>query len=126
LAIINAKTGRIERTIHAPVTGTQPSPEPASLAPNRREIAFVECHDPNCYSTSVDLISLRGRLLRRIRGGAHTPTWTPEGDLLYACCQQAGIHGWTSRIMFAPTGGSSPVRAVTPISLSADKPVWLG
>jgi WD40-like Beta Propeller Repeat len=124
LAIISAKTGRIERVIAVPARGTRLGPERPALAPNRREIAYVECDSANCSSASVDLITLRGRLLRRIRG-AHTPAWSPRGDLLYACCQQAGIRGNKSRIMFASANGG-PARAITPSSLSADQPQWLG
>jgi hypothetical protein len=75
-----------------------------ALSPNGREIASVECDNADCSFASVDLITLRGHLLRRIRG-AHTPAWLPRGDLVYACCQQAGIRGNTSRIMLAPPRG---------------------
>src|SRR5207344_3454116 len=50
LAIISAQTGRIERRIDAPVKGTQPASEPPVLAPNRREIAYVECDNGDCSS----------------------------------------------------------------------------
>jgi len=124
LAIISAETGKTERTIELPVRGTQPAPDPPALAPDGREIAYVECDNADCSFSSVDLISLKGRLLRHIRGG-HTPSWTPGGDLLYACCGQAGIHGQQSRIMFAPRGGG-PAKPITPPSISADDPRWLG
>ena len=125
-AIINSHDGRVRREI-LPILkflGTQPPNAPAALSPNRRELAYAECDNGDCSSTSVVLITLRGRLIQKIRG-ASDPAWSPQGDLLYSCCQQAGIKGDTSRIMFAPAHGGA-TRAITPRTLSADQPQWLG
>jgi WD40 repeat protein len=125
LAIISSQTGRTQRQIRLPYAGSQPAADPATLSPSRRAIAYVECDNSDCSSTSVDLITLRGRLIRRIRG-ASSPAWSAQGDLLlYACCEQPGIRGNTSQIFFAPAGGG-PGRAITPISLSGGEPVWFG
>jgi Tol biopolymer transport system component len=124
LAIISATTGRIERRIRLPRVGTQAASEAPALAPDHREIAYVECNNGDCSLTAVDLITLAGKLIKRIPG-AHTPSWTPKGILLYACCQQAGIRGNTSEIVMAPAQNGHP-RAVTPDSFSADDPQWLG
>jgi hypothetical protein len=70
----------------------------------------------------VDVITLNGKLLGRIRG-AHTPDWTPTGGLLYACCGQAGLRAQTSRIYLAPPDGR---HARSPPTISADYPHWLG
>jgi TolB protein len=124
LAIISPTTGRTERLIPLPKRGTQAADESPALAPNHREIAYVECDNGDCSSTSVDLITLHGTLLERIPG-AHTPAWTPTGNLLYACCQQAGIRGDTSEIVM--TGAENGhARAITPTPFSADDPHWLG
>jgi WD40-like Beta Propeller Repeat len=122
LAVVSARTGRPLRLIRLPNKGTQPGDGP-KLSPNGREIAVGECNNADCSFESVDVITLAGKLLRRIRG-AHTPDWTPSSGLLYACCQQAGIRGETSRIIYATPRGSR--RPVTPVSLSADQPHWLG
>jgi Tol biopolymer transport system component len=124
LAIISATTGRTDRLIPLPRVGTQAASDTPALAPNRREIAYVECDSADCDSTSVDLITLAGKLIKRIQG-AHTPTWTPQGNLLYACCEQAGLLGDTSEIVMAPAQHGEP-RAITPDSFSADDPQWLG
>jgi Tol biopolymer transport system component len=124
LAIISATTGKVERLITLPRAGTQPAPEPAALAPSGRELAYVECDNEDCSSASVDVITMRGELLRRIVG-AHTPAWTPQGNLLYACCQQAGISGNTSVIVMTPAQRGK-ARTLTATRFSADYPRWLG
>jgi len=55
---------------------------------------------------------------------AHTPDWAPTGALMYACCEQAGIQGNVSRIYIL--GGNGRPRAITPATISADQPHWLG
>jgi Tol biopolymer transport system component len=124
LAIISATNGRTERLIRVPRKGTQSAPDAPALAPNHREIAYVECDNGDCSSTSVDLITLTGKLIERIPG-AHAPSWTPQGKLLYACCQQAGIRGNTSEIVL-DHAQHGQARTITPSSLSADQPAWLG
>lgn len=124
LAIISATTGTVERLIPLPRAGTQPAPDPAAVAPSGRELAYVECDNEDCSSTSVDLITTRGKLLRRMVG-AHTPAWAPQGNLLYACCQQAGISGNTSVIVMTPAQNGK-ARTITPTRFSADDPQWLG
>jgi Tol biopolymer transport system component len=123
LAIANARTGRPVRLIRLPNKGTQPGDGPR-LSPDGRKIAVGECDNADCSFESVDVITLAGKLLRRIVG-AHSPNWAPNGALLYACCQQAGLRGETSRIIYAPPSGATP-RPITPLAFSADQPQWLG
>jgi len=122
--VINARTGEVVQHIPAPRAGTQPAAQPPALSPNRRELAYTECLNPDCSSTSVDLITPRGILIRRIRG-ASSPAFSPRGDLLYSCCGAAAIAGNHNQIMLVPsTGGEA--RAITPPTISADQPAWLG
>jgi WD40-like Beta Propeller Repeat len=125
-AIIDSHDGRVRREI-LPILkflGTQPPNAPAALSPNRRELAYAECDNGDCSSTSVVLITLRGRLIQRIRR-ASSPAWSPQGDLLYSCCHDPSIRGNHNQIMLAPKRGGA-ARAITPSSLHAGQPVWLG
>jgi WD40-like Beta Propeller Repeat len=122
LGIIDAQNGSIARLIQLPRKGTQPGDGPA-LSPNGTKIAVGECVNADCSDEAVDVISLSGRLLRRIPH-AHTPAWTPSGELLYACCEQASLQGNISRI-YIQAGNHRP-RVITPPTISADNPRWLG
>ena len=116
LAIISARTGRVVRLIRLPNKGTQPSADGPKLSPNGREIAVGVCDNSGCSAESVDVITLKGKLLRRIRS-AHEPAWTPNGGLLYSSN--------TRQIMFAPAHGG-PTRTITPPSFDAVQPAWIG
>jgi hypothetical protein len=124
LALVSSQTGRIERRIALPRAGTQPAPEAAALSPNRKELAYTECLNEDCSSTALTLITLRGRLVSRILGG-RSAVWSPRGDLLYACCQEPSTLGHKSRILFVPAGGGT-ARPITPGSIQADSPAWIG
>ena len=113
-AIIGSRNGRVQRWIVPPASAPPAAVAPV-VSPNRRELAYTECDGSGCSSTSVDLITLGGRLIRRIRV-ASAPAWTPAGKLLYV---------YRARVMLAPAGGGA-ARAITPPSLQADQPVWLG
>jgi hypothetical protein len=137
-AIISSQTGRVQRSIVPPsgTWGTQPPSDPPRLSPNRRQLAYTECDNGDCSSTSVDVITLTGgsvlsgpsvlggRLIRRIHG-ASAPAWSPRGDLLYSCCGATNLRGNHNQIMLAPARGGAP-HAVTPRSVPADQPEWLG
>jgi hypothetical protein len=118
LAIIDARDGHIVRVIRLPRKGTQPGDGPA-LSPSGQEIAVGECVNTDCSEEAVDVISLGGKLLHRIPH-AHTPDWTPNGALLYACCEQAGLQGNISRIYILGRNGQP--RPITPMTISADDP----
>jgi Tol biopolymer transport system component len=124
LAVISPRTGRVGRVIALPRPGTQPAPEPAAISPNGKEIAYTECVNDDCSSTALDLVTLRGDLIRRIRGG-RSAFWSPEGGLFYACCEEPSTRGQKSRIFFVPRTGQA-ARAVTPGSIQADSPAWIG
>jgi hypothetical protein len=64
---------------------------------------------------SIVVTTIRGRVIRTIKG-ADFPAFTPSGDLLYELAL---------RIMVAPASGGA-ARAITPASLQADSPAWLG
>ena len=122
--VIDARTGEVGQHIPAPRAGTQPAPQSPALSPNRRELAYTECISADCSSTSVDLITPRGILIRRIRGGS-SPAFSPRGDLLYSCCGAAAIAGNHNQIMLVPAAGGE-ARAITPRTISADQPAWVG
>jgi len=124
LAVLNSQTGQVERRIALPRPGTQPAPEAADLSPDGKEIAYTECVNDDCSATALDLITFRGRLIRRIPGG-RSGAWSPEGYLLYACCGEPATLGHKSRIFVAPAGGGA-ARPVTPDSIQVDSPVWIG
>jgi hypothetical protein len=115
LAIISARTGRLVRLIRLPNKGTQPGDGPR-LSRNGREIAVGVCDNYNCSAESVHVITLKGKLLRRIRS-AHDPAWTPNGGLLYSSNSR--------QIMFAPANGGA-TRTITPPSFDATQPAWIG
>jgi Tol biopolymer transport system component len=124
LAILSSQTGRVDRRISLPRPGTQPAPQPAALSPNGKEIAYTDCFNDDCTSTVLNLITLRGDLIRRIRGG-RSAAWSHQGALFYACCGEPSNRGQKSRIFFVPAGGGA-ARPVTPDSIQADSPAWIG
>jgi Tol biopolymer transport system component len=125
-ALIDARTGRVRRWIIPPAghRGTQPAADRPALSPDGRYLAYAECTNDDCSATSVDMITVRGRLVRSIRG-AGSPAWSPRGELLYSSHFRVSYFLFRKQIMLAPAAGGA-ARAITPCSVSADQPVWLG
>jgi WD40-like Beta Propeller Repeat len=111
-AIISAQDGFLERWITPP---TVAAAVPPAVSPDRRELAYDSCNNSGCSSESVVIMTLNGRLIRKIPG-ASSAAWTPRGELLYTL---------GDRIMIQP-GVRGHARAITPRALPADEGVWLG
>jgi hypothetical protein len=113
--VISPIDGRVRDWIRTP---TRAYAAPPVISPNGRQLAYDECDGASsCSGVSVAVMDLQtGRLSRRIPGAA-TEAWTPSGDLLYS---NSG-----GRIMIQPAHGGR-ARAITPPTLNADEPAWLG